>query len=37
MYWGSISSPGVNPAVESSDAAIVVGAVWTDYSTLGYR
>lgn len=36
IYWGSISSPGVNPAVESADITISVGAVWTDYSTLGY-
>lgn len=36
IYWGSISTSGVNPAVESADITISVGAVWTDYSTLGY-
>jgi hypothetical protein len=36
IYWGSISTPHVNPLVESADITIAVGTVWTDYSTLGY-
>jgi hypothetical protein len=35
-YWGSISSDACGEAVEAADLVLVAGAVWTDYSTLGY-
>ena len=36
LYWGCTSSPIVCEVVESSDIVITVGAVWTDYTTVGY-
>jgi pyruvate decarboxylase len=35
-FWGNVSSPGACEIIESSDIAIFVGPVFTDYSTVGY-
>lgn len=35
-YWGPISSPGVAAAVESADAYLFAGPVFTDYTTAGH-
>ena len=36
IYWGSVSSPGCASIVESSDAYLFAGPMFTDYSTTGY-
>ncbi len=36
-YWGSVSSPGCGEIVESSDAYIFAGPIFTDYTTVGYN
>lgn len=36
LYWGAVSSPCACEVIESADVVITVGAVWTDYSTVGY-
>lgn len=36
MYWGATSSPCCCEIVEAADVVVVAGAVWTDYSTVGY-
>lgn len=35
-FWGEISSPGVEEYVKNSDCRIYVGAVFNDYSTVGW-
>ncbi|GAB4814493.1 hypothetical protein N2152v2_001539 [Parachlorella kessleri] len=35
-YWGQMSSPSAGEVVESADAYLFAGAVFTDYSTAGY-
>ena len=36
IYWGAVSSPGCAEIIESSDAYVFAGAIFTDYSTTGY-
>lgn len=36
LYWGPVSSPGVEALVESADAYLFAGGLLTDYSTSGY-
>lgn len=36
LYWGPVSSPGVASLVESSDAYLFAGGLFSDYSTSGY-
>jgi indolepyruvate decarboxylase len=36
-YWGSVSSPGCGEVVESADAYLFAGPVFTDYTTVGYN
>lgn len=36
-YWGAVSSPACGEIVESADAYIFVGAIFNDYSTVGYN
>lgn len=35
-YWGEISAPGVENLVAQSDCRIYIGAVFNDYSTVGW-
>jgi pyruvate decarboxylase len=35
-YWGAVSSPCCCETVEAADIVITIGAVWTDYTTVGY-
>lgn len=35
-FWGEISSPGVEDIVKNSDCRIYIGAVFNDYSTVGW-
>lgn len=35
-YWGPVSSPGCAGVVESADAYLFAGALFTDYTTAGY-
>jgi TPP-dependent 2-oxoacid decarboxylase len=35
-YWGSVSSPGCNEIVESSDLCVYAGPTFTDYTTVGH-
>ena len=35
-YWGPVSSPGCAEVVESADACLFAGALFTDYTTVGY-
>jgi pyruvate decarboxylase len=35
-YWGSVSSPGTNEIVESADAYLFAGPIFTDYTTTGF-
>eukprot|EP00898_Chlorokybus_atmophyticus_P007340 jgi/Chlat1/7607/Chrsp64S07108 len=35
-YWGPVSSPCCAEIVESSDACVVVGGVFNDYTSVGY-
>jgi pyruvate decarboxylase len=37
IYWGSVSSPGCGEIVESCDAYLFVGPLFTDYTTVGYN
>jgi pyruvate decarboxylase len=36
IYWGSVSSPGCEEIVDWGDLIIAAGAVYTDYSTVGW-
>ncbi len=36
IYWGSVSSPGCEEIVDWADVVIAAGAVFTDYSTVGW-
>jgi pyruvate decarboxylase len=36
-YWGSVSSPGCGEIVESADAYLFAGPVFTDYTTVGFN
>jgi len=36
-YWGSVSSPGCGEIVDSADAYLFAGAIFNDYSTVGYN
>lgn len=35
-YWGQISAPCVSEVVESADAYLVAGPVFSDYASVGY-
>jgi pyruvate decarboxylase len=35
-YWGPVSSPGTNEIVESADAYLFAGPIFTDYTTSGF-
>ena len=35
-YWGPVSSPGCGDIVESSDAYLFAGPIFTDYATTGF-
>lgn len=36
IYWGSVSSPGCEELVDWADLIIAAGAVYTDYTTVGW-
>lgn len=36
IYWGSASTPGCREVVESSDAYLFAGPVFSDYTTVGF-
>ncbi len=36
IYWGSVSSPGCASIIESSDAYLFAGPVFSDYTTTGF-
>jgi pyruvate decarboxylase len=36
IYWGEISSPGTQSVVDWSDGVICLGALFNDYSTVGW-
>ena len=36
IYWGSVSSPGCEEIVDWADLIVAAGAVYTDYSTVGW-
>lgn len=36
IYWGSASSPGCREVVESGDAYLFAGPVFSDYTTVGF-
>jgi pyruvate decarboxylase len=36
MYWGEISSPGTQAVVDWADGVVSIGAVFNDYSTVGW-
>ena len=36
-YWGTVSSPGCGEIVDSADAYLFAGAIFNDYSTVGYN
>lgn len=36
-YWGSVSSPACGEIVESADAYLFAGPVFTDYTTVGFN
>lgn len=36
IYWGSVSSPGCREVVESCDAYLFAGPMFSDYTTVGY-
>ncbi len=36
IYWGSISSPGCREVVESCDAYLFAGPIFSDYTTVGH-
>jgi len=35
-YWGGISSPGAREIVDWSDSVVCIGAIFNDYSTVGW-
>jgi pyruvate decarboxylase len=35
-YWGSVSSPGCETVVDGADLILAAGAVFTDYTTVGW-
>ncbi|MFM8297037.1 MAG: alpha-keto acid decarboxylase family protein [Microcystis aeruginosa] len=35
-YWGEVSSPGTSAIVDWSDSVVCLGAVFNDYSTVGW-
>ncbi len=37
IYWGEISSPGAREIVDWSDGLICLGAIFNDYSTVGWN
>ncbi|MFT9095024.1 MAG: thiamine pyrophosphate-binding protein [Gluconobacter cerinus] len=37
VYWGEVSSPGVEDVVKSADVVITLAPVWNDYSSVGWR
>ncbi|AQS86853.1 pyruvate decarboxylase [Neoasaia chiangmaiensis NBRC 101099] len=37
LYWGEVSSPGVQELVESADGIICLAPVFNDYSTVGWN
>ena len=36
IYWGEISTPGAREIVDWSDAVVCIGALFNDYSTVGW-
>jgi pyruvate decarboxylase len=36
IYWGEVSSPGTREIVDWSDVVISIGAIFNDYSTVGW-
>jgi pyruvate decarboxylase len=36
IYWGEVSSPGAREIVDWSDAIVSIGAIFNDYSTVGW-
>lgn len=36
IYWGEISSPGAREIVDWSDGIVSIGAIFNDYSTVGW-
>lgn len=36
VYWGSVSSPGCREVVESCDAYLFAGPIFSDYTTVGH-
>ncbi|MCO6159513.1 alpha-keto acid decarboxylase family protein [Asaia lannensis] len=36
LYWGEVSDPGVQDLVEKADAVLCLGAIFNDYSTVGW-
>lgn len=36
VYWGSVGSPGCSDIIESSDAYVFAGPIFTDYTTTGF-
>ncbi|MDR3406881.1 MAG: thiamine pyrophosphate-binding protein [Methylovirgula sp.] len=36
IYWGEVSSPGAREIVDWADAILCVGAIFNDYSTVGW-
>lgn len=36
IYWGEVSSPGAREIVDWSDGIVCIGAIFNDYSTVGW-
>jgi pyruvate decarboxylase len=36
IYWGEVSSPGAREIIDWSDAIVSIGAIFNDYSTVGW-
>jgi indolepyruvate decarboxylase len=36
IYWGEISAPGAREIVDWSDSVVCIGAIFNDYSTVGW-
>ena len=36
IYWGEISAPGAREIVDWADAAVCIGTIFNDYSTVGW-
>lgn len=36
IYWGPVGTPGCSSVVESADLCLLLGAVFTDYTTTGH-